>query len=98
VFPSGSVKGAQGGTITIKLSDAAVSTQFVRVLMTESSSTCDLHGSDDVRNCVGYAIQEIQAGTVDAKGYSQNQPRMPLRRSSRRTLPHPSIPGTPKQM
>ncbi len=68
VFPYGSVKGAQGGTITLKLSDAAVSAQFLRVLMTESSNTCDLHGSDDVRNCVGYAIQEIHAGTVDANG------------------------------
>src|SRR5258707_10002639 len=36
--------------------------------MTESSNTCDLHGSDDVRNCVGYAIQEIHAGTADANG------------------------------
>ena len=68
VFPSGSVKDAKGGAITLKLSAAAVSTQFVRVLMTESSNTCDLHGSDDIRNCVGYAIQEIQAGSVDANG------------------------------
>ena len=35
--------------------------------MTESSNTCDEHGSDDVRNCVGYAIQHIAAGTIDAK-------------------------------
>jgi len=33
--------------------------------MTESSNTCDLHGADDVRNCVGYAIQEIRVGSVD---------------------------------
>jgi hypothetical protein len=68
VFPSGSVKDSHGGTITIKLSEAPISTQFLRVLMTESSNTCDMHGSEDVRNCVGYAIQEIQAGTVDANG------------------------------
>jgi hypothetical protein len=36
--------------------------------MTESSNTCDLHGSDDVRNCVGYAIQEMQAGIIDSDG------------------------------
>ena len=66
VFPSGSAKGAQGGKVTIKLSEAPISTRFLRVLMTESSNTCDMHGSEDVRNCVGYAIQEIQAGTVDA--------------------------------
>ena len=68
VFPSGSVKGAQGRTITLKLSQDPVSTQFLRVLMMESSNTCDLHGSDDIRNCVGYAIQEIHAGNVDANG------------------------------
>jgi len=40
----------------------------VRVLMTESSNTCDEHGSDDIRNCVGYAIREIRAGGVDSSG------------------------------
>ena len=67
-FPSGSVKNAKGGTETLKLADAPVSTRFLRVLMTESSNTCDVHGSDDVRNCVGYGISEIHAGNVDASG------------------------------
>src|SRR5579863_9620336 len=55
-------------TVPLKLSDAPVTTQYVRVLMTESSNTCDLHGASDVRNCVGYAIQEIHLGSVDASG------------------------------
>jgi len=67
-FPSGIVKNAKGGTETLTLAKAPVSTRFLRVLMTESSNTCDVHGSDDVRNCVGYAIQEIHAGSVDASG------------------------------
>ena len=67
-FPAGSVKNARGGSVTLKLSDAPVSTQFVRVLMTESSNTCDLHGEGDIRNCVGFAIQEIHAGSVDSSG------------------------------
>jgi hypothetical protein len=67
-FPSGRVRNAQGGTVTLKLAEAPVSTQYLRVWMTESSNTCDLHGSDDIRNCVGYAIQEIHAGNVDASG------------------------------
>jgi hypothetical protein len=46
----------------------AVETQFVRVWMTESSNTCDLHGAGDVRNCVGFAIQEIHVGTVEGGG------------------------------
>jgi len=68
VFPSGLQKSAQGGTVTLKLSDAAVSTRYLRILMTESSNTCDEHGAADVRNCVGYAIQGIAAGTLDAGG------------------------------
>jgi hypothetical protein len=68
VFPSGDIKNSAGGTVTLNLTTQAVTTQFVRVLMTESSNTCDLHGSDDVRNCVGYAMQAIQAGTVGTDG------------------------------
>jgi hypothetical protein len=68
VFPSGLMKNAPGGALTLKLSDAPVSTQFLRVLMTESSNICDLHGADDIRNCVGYAIQSIDAGNLDVNG------------------------------
>ena len=68
VFPSGVLKNVRGGTVTVKLSDTPVSTRFLRILMTESSNTCDEHGSDDVRNCVGYAIQQIAAGTTDTGG------------------------------
>jgi hypothetical protein len=68
VFPSGRVKQAHGGTSILELAPQPVTTQFLRVWMTESSNTCDLHGSNDVRNCVGYAIREIQAGSEDASG------------------------------
>jgi len=36
--------------------------------MTESSNTCDEHGAGDARNCVGYAMERFQAGTLDAAG------------------------------
>jgi hypothetical protein len=68
VFPSGLMKNAPGGTVTLKLSDAPISTQFLRVLMTKSSNTCDLHGSGDIRNCVGYAVESIDAGSLDGNG------------------------------
>lgn len=68
VFSSGAISAGHGGTATLKLSDAPVSTRYLRVLMTESSNTCDGHGSNDVRNCVGYAIQAIAAGTIDSSG------------------------------
>ena len=72
VFPSGAMKNAKGGTVTLKLSDAPITTQYVRVLMTESSNTCDEHGSSDIRNCVGYAIDQIHAGTLAANGIFAN--------------------------
>ncbi len=36
--------------------------------MLESSNTCDSHGPDDRRNCVGYAIGEIALGTQSGSG------------------------------
>jgi hypothetical protein len=68
VFPAGAISNAKGGPTTLKLADVPVSTRYLRVLMTASSNTCDEHGSEDVRNCVGYAIRDIRAGTVDSSG------------------------------
>jgi hypothetical protein len=67
-FALGAIKNAHGGTVHLKLSAAPVVTQYVRIWMTESSNTCDQHGADDVRNCVGYAIQEIRLGGIDSSG------------------------------
>ncbi|MGO9405498.1 MAG: discoidin domain-containing protein [Terriglobales bacterium] len=78
VFPSGKMNNAQGGTSTLKLTDTPVSTRFVRILMTESSNTCDEHGSADLRNCVGYAIQQIAVGTVDGDGAFAEAAKDPL--------------------
>lgn len=77
LFSAGAFNNAQGGAVTLKLADAPVSTRYLRVLMTESSNTCDEHGSDDVRNCVGYAIQQISAGTTDASGKFIEVPKAP---------------------
>src|SRR5947209_4251762 len=49
-FSSGAVQNAAGGRVTLNLSEAPVSTRFLRILMTDSSNTCDEHGSEDVRN------------------------------------------------
>jgi hypothetical protein len=67
-FEKGIVTDGKGGTVTIQLSSSPVSTRYVRILMTESSNTCDSHGASDRRNCVGYAIRELYLGTVDTKG------------------------------
>jgi hypothetical protein len=68
VFASGVLQNAKGGPTTLKLADSPVATQYLRVLMTASSNTCDEHGSNDIRNCVGYAIRDIKAGTTDSTG------------------------------
>ena len=67
-FPPGVVKDAHGGTVTLRFGKTPVSTRYLRVWMTESSNTCDLHGSADVRNCVGYAIESLVAGRVSGSG------------------------------
>jgi hypothetical protein len=67
-FPGGSVTAGKGGTPTLQLATEPVGVQYVRILMTESSNTCDTHGAADKRNCVGYAIHELYLGTTTADG------------------------------
>jgi hypothetical protein len=67
-FPGGTVKEGKGGNATLRLATEPVSVQWVRILMTASSNTCDSHGSADKRNCVGYAIRELYLGTTTADG------------------------------
>jgi hypothetical protein len=67
-FADGKISHGKGGIATVKLDSSPVSTKYVRILMTESSNTCDTHGSSDRRNCVGYAVRELYAGTLDNHG------------------------------
>jgi hypothetical protein len=72
-FPHGVITSGKGGTETIRLSDAPMAVHFLRILMTESSNTCDSHQPTDPkladpRNCVGYAIRELYLGTMTADG------------------------------
>jgi F5/8 type C domain-containing protein len=67
-FPQGEVTAGTGGSKVQRLADVPVSTRFLRIWMSESSNTCDTHGSDDPRNCVGYAISEISVGNFNTLG------------------------------
>ena len=67
-FPQGEVSGGGGGSKVLRLADHPVSARFLRIWMTESSNTCDTHGSGDARNCVGYAISEISVGNFNSLG------------------------------
>src|SRR5882762_9034987 len=66
-FASGNVTDETLLPKVLRLDSSAVTTKFVRVLMTRSSNTCDTHGSAERRNCVGYAIREINLGMMNEK-------------------------------
>jgi hypothetical protein len=67
-FPGGNIADGKGGDATLQLSRAPIPVRWVRIWMTESSGTCDTHGSDDPRNCLGYAIKELYLGTLSSDG------------------------------
>jgi hypothetical protein len=63
-FPMGTIVDGKGGTPTLKLISWAVSVRYLRIWMTQSSNTCDTHGPEDRRNCLGYAIKELYVGRL----------------------------------
>jgi hypothetical protein len=67
-FPRGEVTNGKGGVESIQLAEKVMPIRFLRLLMTESSNTCDSHGSADLRNCAGYAISELYIGTTTPDG------------------------------
>jgi F5/8 type C domain len=68
-FLGGTVTHGAGGTVTLEVSSIPIPVEYVRILMTESSNTCDTHGASDRRNCVGYAIREIYMGEQTSSGF-----------------------------
>ena len=67
-FPMGTITDGKGGTPTLKLMNWKIPVRYLRIWMTESSNTCDTHGAEDQRNCVGYAINELYIGTMSEDG------------------------------
>lgn len=67
-FAQGEYADSHGGAPVLRLATVPVSTRFVRIWMTESSNTCDTHGAGDPRNCVGFAVNEVSAGTFSRDG------------------------------
>jgi hypothetical protein len=67
-FQNGLITNGRGGTVTLPLTSIPVAARYVRIWVTASSNTCDNHGSSDPRNCVGYAIRELYAGTLSKDG------------------------------
>ena len=74
-FAGGAVDDGKGGKVSLPLNSTPLPVRFLRIWMTESSNTCDSHGSADRRNCVGFAIRELYIGTVSANGEFQDAAR-----------------------
>jgi hypothetical protein len=67
-FPMGTVTDGKGGTPALRLVTWKIPVRYLRIWMTQSSNTCDTHGPEDKRNCVGYAINELYVGTLSPDG------------------------------
>jgi hypothetical protein len=67
-FHGGSETNGSGGVKRLQLASSPRAVRYLRILMSESSNTCDSHGSADRRNCAGYAINEIYLGTGPPNG------------------------------
>src|SRR6201988_1060724 len=82
-FPLGNIDEGKGGTVTLKLVSWMIPIRYLRIVMTESSNTCDTHGSADKRNCVGYAINELYVGTLSGDGFFNDvMQHLPSRRQT----------------
>jgi hypothetical protein len=71
-FPLGSVAHGTGGTVTLRLASWMIPARYLRIWMTESSGTCDTHGAEDRRNCLGFAVSEVYVGTLSESGEFQD--------------------------
>jgi hypothetical protein len=67
-FTGGAVDHGKGGIVTLPLNSVPMPVRYLRIWMTDSSNTCDSHGSADRRNCAGFAIRELYVGTIGANG------------------------------
>jgi hypothetical protein len=82
-FPMGTVLHGHGGMPTLKLADWTIPVRYLRIWMKASSNTCDTHGREDKRNCVGYAINELYVGTLSADGkFTDIVKHMPSRKQT----------------
>ncbi len=63
-FPRGTVNRGSGGDELIRLCDKKVPVRFVRVVMSRSSQP-SAPMSDDIRDRLGFAIREIELGSID---------------------------------
>jgi hypothetical protein len=68
LFPGGTVNHSFGGEELIRLASSALSVQFLRIVMSQSSRTT-MQSAGDIRDALGFVIREIGIGTTDDKGH-----------------------------
>ena len=64
LFPNGALNGGSGGNEPVQLCAKALPVRFVRVVMSRSSQA-SAQMSDDIRDRLGFAIREIELGSID---------------------------------
>jgi len=65
LFPNGVLNRGSGGDESVRLCAKALPVRFVRVLMSRSSQA-SVQMSDDIRDRLGFAIREIELGSIDS--------------------------------
>jgi hypothetical protein len=64
-FPNGAVNRGSGGDESVRLCAKAFPVRFVRIAMSRSSQT-GVQPSNDIRDRLGFAIREIELGSIDS--------------------------------
>ena len=65
-FPNGELNRGSGGDESVRLCAKALPVRFVRVVMSRSSQA-SAQMSDDIRDRIGFAIREIELGSIDSR-------------------------------
>lgn len=66
-FEHGVVEHCRGGKELVRLSEKSIRAQFVRIVMDHSSGT-SIETSSDIRDRLGFAINEVDLGKIDNAG------------------------------
>lgn len=66
-FPAGNVRAGLGGEAILRLAPSPVTARYIRIRMTASAGGTP-GKSGDIRDALGYAIREIEAGVIDGSG------------------------------
>jgi NedA-like, galactose-binding domain len=66
LFPNGALNRGSGGDESVRLCAKALPVRFVRVVMSRSSQA-SAQMSDDIRDRLGFAIREIELGSIESR-------------------------------